>query len=333
MSNGIKALRKIQFGQETTAGTAVSATTRWRGTGVIEDQRKLVYPDEDVGYLSGVNRTYVPQLGARIQLNDTPATFEQLPYLLAMGVKSVVAGATDTGGSGKIYDYPFPTTAKNTIKTFTIEAGDDQEAERMEYAFCESFKLSGQQGEAWMMSGSLIGRQVAVNAFTGGATLPAVEEMLFGKTKMYIDALAGPIGFTVKANTLLKAEISVDTGWHAKYTADGQLYFSYPECRQPEVIVKLTFVHNAVAQAEKVNWRSQTGRLLRLLVEGTALTTAGSTYTYKSSILDFAGKMEFGKLDEDDGNDIVEATMRVRYDTTAAKFSEMKVVNQLSSLP
>ena len=331
MSNGIKALRRIQIGLETTAGTAIAATTRWRGTGVIEDLRKLVYPEEDIGYISGVDRSYVSQYGAKIELDDTPATFEQLPYLLAMGVKSVIAGSADTGGAGKIYDYPFPTTAKNTIKTATIEGGDDQEAERMEYAFCESFKLSGKQGAAWMMSASLIGRQVGLNAFAA-ATLPTVEELLFGKSKLYIDAVGGSIGGTLQSNTLLAAEIAVDTGWHAKYTADGNLYFSYPEVRMPEIIVKATFVHNNVAQAEKVNWRAQTARLLRVLVNGSAFT-AGSSFSMKTAILDCAGKWEFGKLDEDDGNDIVEGTMRARYDPTAAKFAEMKVVNKLATLP
>ena len=36
---GIKALRKLLLGAETTAGTAVAADLRWRGTGVIEDQQ------------------------------------------------------------------------------------------------------------------------------------------------------------------------------------------------------------------------------------------------------------------------------------------------------
>ena len=334
MAGGIKALSRIQLGWETTAGTAVAATTRWRGEGRIEDLRETVFPKEDIGYISGVDRTYVPKLGARITLDDTPATFEQLPYLLAMGVKSVIAGATDTGGSGKIYAYPFPTTAKNTIKTATVEGGDDQEAERMEYAFCESFKLSGKAGAAWLMGGSLLGRQVTLNAFAA-ATLPAVEEMLFGNSKLYIDLIAGSWGGTVKAQTLLGADIAMPkTGWHPKFTADGALYFSYHEAGVPELTANVTFVHNAVAQAEKVNWRAQTAKLLRILVEGTTLTSAGATYSKKTAILDFAGKWEkFEKLGEQDGNDVVTGLFRARYDPTGAKFANMTVVNQISPLP
>ena len=48
---GVKALRKIQIGRESTAGTAVPATEIWRGEGAGEDQRTVVFPVEDVGYL------------------------------------------------------------------------------------------------------------------------------------------------------------------------------------------------------------------------------------------------------------------------------------------
>ena len=51
---GVKALRKVQLGLESTKGTAVAATALWRGTGTIEDKREVVFPDEDIGYLSGV---------------------------------------------------------------------------------------------------------------------------------------------------------------------------------------------------------------------------------------------------------------------------------------
>ena len=48
---GIKRLRKLQFGKETTAGTPVPATTIWRGTGTLEDKREPYFPDEDIATL------------------------------------------------------------------------------------------------------------------------------------------------------------------------------------------------------------------------------------------------------------------------------------------
>lgn len=333
MAGGIKTLRQIQLGWETTAGTPVTCTTKWRGLGTLEDTRETVFPEENIGYISGVDRSYVPRLGGRITLDDTPATFEQLPILLAMGVKSVIAGATDTGGSGKIYTYPGPTTTKNVVKTATVRAGDDLGAEIMDYVFCESFKLSGRPGAAWMMGGVLIGREVTPSSFNS-PSLPAVEEILFQKSKIYIDLTSGSMGGTLKAQTFMGADINVVSGWHGKPTGDGRLDYSFIDCRTPEITAQVTFLHDATGLAEKVNWRAQTARQLRILAEGSTLTTAGATYSKKTAILDFAGKWDgFDKIGEIDGNDVVVGTLRARYNATAAKFFEAKLVNQVSPLP
>lgn len=330
---GIKALRKIQIGLETTSGTAVAADTVWRGTGVIEDRREIINPDENIGYLSGVDRTYCPKLLAAISFDPVPATFEQLPVILCSGVKNVSTGVTDTGGSGKVYTYTFPTTAANSIKSWTIEGGDDAGAEEMAYAFVESFEISGNGGEALNMGAEWLGRTVSTAAFTTISPMVplVVEEILFGKGKLYIDAVSGTIGTTEKSQTLLGVSLKVTTGWITKFAADGQLYFSWPQSTKPEVMLDVTFEHNATAVAEKLAWRNQTPRLLRLKFEGSTLTTAG-TFTYKTLIIDLAGKWEsFGTLDEQNGNDIVTGTFRAGYDATAAKFAEIKVVNETAS--
>lgn len=329
---GIKALRKLLLGAETTAGTAVAADLRWRGTGVIEDQREVIFPDEDIGYLSGIDRNYVPKLLAAVSFDSVPATFEQLPIILSAGVKNVITGVTDTGGSGKVYTYAFPTTSANSITTWTIEAGDDQQAEEVEYAFVESFELSGNGGEALQMSANWIGRQVTKCSFTSPVTDPAtVEEILFGKGKLYIDEASGTIGTTEKSATLLGMGLNVDTGWIAKFAADGNLYFSWAQSTKPEVLLNVTFEHNSTAVAEKDAWKAGTARLLRLKFEGNALTTAG-TFSKKTLIIDLAGKWEsFDTLGDQNGNDIVTGTFRAGYDATAAKFAEIKVVNETAS--
>jgi len=153
--------------REANAGTAVASTTIWRGLGVLDDKREIKFPDENVGIIGGTDRSYVSQLAGAISFESVEATFEQLPHILEAGVKLVGTGVADGAGSGKIYAYPFPTTALNTIKTYTIEGGDNQQAEEMEYAFVDSFKLSGNPGEALMMDAQWIGRQVTNTTFTG----------------------------------------------------------------------------------------------------------------------------------------------------------------------
>jgi hypothetical protein len=333
---GVKGLRKIQFGRETTSGTAAAATTIWRGEGTIEDTVLVVFPPEDIGYLSGVTRSYIPLKGAKLSLSG-PATFEQLPHFLEMGCKTVSAVA-DGGGSGKIYTYTFPTTAQNVIKTYTIEGGDDLAAdqERMEYCHVTDFELSFAAGEAMMIKANIAGRQVAINAFAGGATLPSIEEILGSKGKLYIDAVGGTLGSTQASSTVISATLKVKTGLIAVATADGNLYFSFVKGTNPEITLEILYEHESTAATEKVAWRAGTPRKMRLLFQGNALTTSGTTggYAFKTCMIDVAGKYEkFAALSEKDGNDTVAATFRVRYDATAALFCNVTIVNEVAALP
>lgn len=333
---GIKALRFIQLGAENTntPGTAVAATTLWRGTGTLEDQLEFVMPEEDIAIMGGVDRSYIPKLGAKVTLDDVEATFEQLPYLFAGGVSNVVTGSADGVGTGKIYTYPMPTTSKNTIRTFTMEFGDDQQEEEMEYAFASSIHLSGAGGEAVKMGGEWIGRQVTPSTKTGALSVPTVEEILFSKGKLYIDAVSGTLGNTQQTNTWLGFDLAIETGWHPVWTADGQLYFSFAKSTRPAMVLQCTFEHDSFAVAEKAAWRAQTPRQIRLLFEGNSLTTGGTAYQKKTLKIDLAGKWQsFGALEDTEGNDSVTGTFVARYNSIAALFSNIVVVNQLASLP
>lgn len=331
---GIKALRKIQLGRESTAGTAVAATSIWRGLGGVDDQTEVVFPEEDIGVLSGTDRSYIAKKLAKVVFDAVPATFEQLLHILEAGVKTIGTGVADGSGTDKIYDYTFPISSANTIKTYTLEGGDDAGAEEVEYAFVEEFTLAGKAGEAWTMAASWLGRQSTPASFTAALTVPTVEEILFGKTLLYIDPVTAAFGTTIKSNTLIEASLKVKTGWQAVFTGDGNLYFSFAKCTMPEFLLEITFEHDATAVAEKAAWRAQTSRAIQLKATGSAVATPGTTYTYKMMILNIAGKWEkFDVIGEQDGNDIVKGTLRGRYNATNSKLGNIIVVNELASVP
>jgi hypothetical protein len=330
--SGIKPLRQVKLGKQPSTA-AVATTTVWHGNALAEDTRVQRFIGADVGIMSGTDDTYVPKLGAAILVEATPATFEQLPHLLEMNIKKVTTGVADGGGSGKVYTYAFPTTAVPTLGYYTIETGDNQEAEEVDYCFGTDLTLTGDEGEAWTMGSSLIGRQVTVSSFTTTATLPSVEVILFQKTKLYIDAIGGSFGSTLKSNTLLAAQFTYRNGARAKFTADGNLYFSFVQPTMPEARLRLTFEHDTTGTAEKVNWRAQTARKIRLLSQGSALTTAG-TYSTKTLIIDLCGKWEkFNKIGERNGNDILEGEFVGKYSSTAGDFGKVLVVNLVTALP
>lgn len=328
---GVKTLRKLLLGKETTPGTAVAATTYWRGLGTIEDTLEVVHPDEDVGILGGLDRAYIPKLGAALEMEDTEATFEQLPYILEAGVDSQTP-AQDGAGTLYISTYTIPTTTQGDWKTYTIEAGDDHAAEEMEHSVVEEFSLKGKGGEALMMSAKWIGRQVTPSTFTGSLSIPTVEEILFSKGKLYIDGAATFPATTLRTSTFLEMELKVKTGLAPFLTGEGNLYFTGIKRVAPEFMLDITFEHDAVSVAEKVAWRAGTTRSVRIDFTGSVGT--GTTYSNKKLIIDLLGKIEkIEKMGEQDGNDIIKTTMRARYNGTAASAGRFLVVNLNVTLP
>lgn len=331
---GIQAARFLQLGLETVQGTSVAATARWRGHGLIEDASEYVFDEEDINYISGVDRTHKPNLLAKVSMDDSDATFQQLPYILAAGVKNQVAGVADGVGTDFIYTYTFPTTAVNTVKTYTIEGGDDQQEEEVEFCFVDSFKITGKPSESLQMSAEWFGRQAVPSTKTGSLALPSVEDILFNKGTLAIDAVGGTLGATVKSSTFFGMSLAVKTGWKAQFSGDGNLYFTFIKNTMPEIVLDITFEHDATSVAEKAFWRAQTARQLRLKFLGNAVGTPGTAWSTNALQIDLAGKWEkFDKLSELNGNDIVKGTFRARYNSTAALFAVITVVNELSALP
>ena len=271
-----------------------------------------MFPREDIGILMSTDRSYIPKVEAQLSLESTEATFEQLPYLFEMGVRTV----TPTTSSPITYTYEFPISSTDTaasLATYTFRGGDNVAVEQFAYGFCRSFTLTGAGGQALMMSGEIIGRQVLPGSFTAAATIPTVEEILFSKGKLYIDGSATWPATTQKEHTLLDMSLSVTGGWTPVYTADGATHFSFLKQVEPEIVLTVTFEHDAEAVAEKAAWRAGTARSIKLDFEGSAAT--------KNLEILIAGKWDnFQKLGERDGNDIVQGTLRALYNATSRNY-------------
>lgn len=335
--SGARWAHRIYLGRESVMGTPVAATTIWRGVGGnLQDDREIVTVDEQIGVLVKSNRAYLSRLGGSLDMAATPATYQQILHILEAGIKTIGTGASDGAGTGKIYDYAMGTTV-NTLKTYTIETGDNQQAEEMEYGFVESFTLSGERGQPVMMSAKWQGRQVANTTFTPALVVPAVEEIITSKGSFFIDPVNGTIGSTAVTGTLLSWELQVTTGWRTKYVADkGQLFFDfiYFDPDQFEATFTATYEHNATAVAEKGLWRANTPRLIRLRIPGSSNATAGTTYSTKMLQIDMACRYtKFDALDADEGNSILKIEGAVGYDSTSAKSLSILVVTETNSVP
>lgn len=332
---GVKKLRRVQLGLETNKGTAVAATAQWRGPGEFTDGREVIIPDEDVGYLVAVDRGYSPKLAAGFELQEIPATFEQLAYPFSAGVADVVAGVANGGTSdGYKYAYTAPTTAAPTTKAYTFEGGDNQQAYEYEYSVCKEINLSGKPGEAVMVSSSWFARQESKTTFTGSLTPPTVEEILFQKGKLYCDAVGGTLGATQLTNTWLGFDLKIITGLIPVFTGDGNLYYSFEKCIGPEITGSFTFEHDAVGVARKDDFVALTAKKFRMLFLGSALAGSGGTFTTKAAQLDLVAKLtSVDPIGEVNGNDILKINYKVVYNSTASLYFVTTICNLLATLP
>lgn len=316
--------RKCQLGREAVAGTAVAATTIWRGMATVVDMTQITWAEEDVGQYPNQLRTYVPSEGAEISLEGV-CTYEQLPHILEMGIQTVTPSGTEAPYT---YTYTFATSTATTIKTYTAEYGDAEDAEDCEYVFCESFELSGAPDEAWQMSATCRGRQVTQGQSFASLTLPEVEEVLFNTSRLYIDDSGGTIGTSVVSSSFRSFSLSVTTGWVAVQTADGQLYFTLAKlANEPEIVLEITAEHDATwdSAGEKANWLAETIRLIQIKATGTSS---------RAVTINLAGLWEtFGSIEDADGNSVLTGTFRAGYSSADTLFAQIIVANTLSALP
>ena len=335
---GIKALRKVQIGQESAAGTtSTAATAVWRGMGVLDDNRETVFAEEDIGILGDTLRTSVPKTGGEIELTGD-VSYEQLAYFLVSGIYNTTA--TTDAGSGQVWTWNTQNVSTDSIETtdlqtLAIQAGDNQQAELMFYGFTRELNLTGTAGEVMQASGTIEGRTVETGSFTASLAVPTVEEILFSNGAISIDPSSDTPGTTEKSNTLLSMDLNITTGWQSVFTARGNTDFAFVKRVSDEITCDITFEHDASAVTEIAAWRNETEQVLRLRFNGSTLSTtdSGATYDTKTLIIDLYGKWEnFEPLSDEDGNDVVTGTFRAGYASTPAKKMDIIIVNENATL-
>jgi len=270
MATGLRALRKIQIGEEAIKGTAVAATAALLGVLTMKDTPTIHRPVEERGTLAEFSRSVKVANLAELSF-EGDATFEQILYLLHMGV----LGNVTASGAGAAKEWVFTPamTAAGVFDSFTIEFGDDVEQWEAEYCMASQIEISGAMNEPMKMSGTIFGRKMTVCDFTASLTPPTVESILTQKARLYIDDEDGSIGGTVKSDTLIAFTYPINTGLAPKRFSDGSIdYSDYAETYKG-VDLKMTFAFNAGAETERLKFDGTTQRLVRIEAIGTEAQT------------------------------------------------------------
>lgn len=331
MAYGPWSNNRVQLGRESTAGTAVAATDIWRGPfSMGEDARDRKIVDEQIGAFMQAERSYDAAYLAKWAQPSTELTFEQVCHILEAGVKT--ATPSGFGPYVYVYNYPYTGTSVNTIKTYTIETGSATitgDAREHEHCFVEDFEFSGKFGEAWMMKSNWVGRQQSAPiTMTAALTAPTVEEAIFQKTALTIDATGGTISTTAKAGVLVEASIKVKTGLVIVPVANGQLYFHTYKWTQPEITFSLKVELEdtvGLVTAERAFHRSNTVRLFGLSCAGSGTSIFNQQW---------AGKYDkISDYENSDGNTTVTFEGHVVASATDSISYTATVTNSLAVIP
>lgn len=338
MAPGIKKLQRIQMGFETTPGTVVVATSRWRGVGTsLDDKRKLEIIEELVGFMGGVDRTVITENIGGLALSATPATPEQAPYLFCWGMAGPKTGVADGVGTGKVYTNTIPTTATPSPLASSFETGDQREQEVAGYGVATQVVIEGKAGETAKMSGTILTR--GVNRLVAGfttTTLPAVSELPVSMGKLYLDLIGGTPGTTQIAQQILGFKVQYDFMWIPKPTMDGSLDWSFAVLADYKITGNVLFEHDTAVlrnAGAKADFVSQTAKLMQIKLLGDALGTP-ATYSNKQIIITHPIKwLNPPPLSDMNGNDTVNMNFQSRYNSTFGSAGSVVIVNELASLP
>lgn len=332
---GNRALRVCQVGKESVWGTSVPATAVMGG---IEDVTiKPMITNTQRRYLRG---DYSP--AHAVVQTDTRGkamvsgdfTYEDLPMILNSAIKGGVTG-TVTDTSAYTYAFPFPLTASPAVESRTWEAYDGQQEYELTSGLVESFTLSGAAANDGVVKfvANIIGVAATKSTLTGALTARVVNPLAAGNVKLYIDALGGTVGTTVKADTLIDWTFTYNTGLHLKKFQSGGLAPTLFGYGLPSAQLVVTAEFNSVAVAELDAHVAGTGRLYRILGEGGLAGSATAKYTLD---IQCAGDITDASdlWGDRDGNTTMQLTIKNRYDAGAfANWGKINVINKVVTLP
>lgn len=280
---------KVQYGKETTRGTAVAATKKWMGTANIPKDREPVHPKNTLSLRARSARTEILQLLADpITLamdGDGGAYYQGLPLLFGITLKGGVT-ATETTPSQQDYAWDFTPslTAAAAPDTITLEVGDNDQGYEIEYVMGRSINIDWAFGENAFVniSAECFGRQVTPTTLTGSLTNPTLTAINANTGKYWLDSTWATLGTTLKSN-LRSGNIQIATGNHPKFLGGGNRYFdSYGE-GYLSVTGSLVLEGGADAKARLDDYQAGTHRAMRFQWTGPQIGT-GTTHALQINV-------------------------------------------------
>lgn len=330
--------QKYQIGVETNNGTAVAADT------VVLADPKPLRPDRrptQIPAALGVRGMsadeVIYQYLVQETLRFTTGYFQILPLLFSCGLKGGVTPSEQTVDQDDYLWAFLPSlTAGNTLKSFTLEEGDDTQAYETEYVMFERIRISGQiaQGQGGespvVIEADYFGRQHTLTTFTGSLSVPSVEYMTAKTARLYLDTTWAGVGGTEKANVLRGFDLEILTGTHPKMLGDANKYFNTHGQSYISAMLALTLERGAISDAIYDAMLAKTFQVARLMLTGAQIGTGDP----HSLSIDVGGIFTevVPMAQEDRGNNIDTCVLSSKYDATGEQILDVNLTTNVAAI-
>lgn len=315
------AQRRVHSGKETTFGTAVPATAILMGVESItpkfdsslRSQRK--YLD---GTLNPANTLVQTGEGGGFSMTQA-FSFEDCMCVLC----SALVSTTPAAGPPKVWTFPFPYASAPTLQSRTFEFYDGTGTSyRADSSIVKSFTLGSQVGGANLVTLASEWESIKLSkqTVTSLSTLRTPTLLPTGYGALYIDALGGTMGSTVKADTLIDWSLSFSGLAHMKRFQSGGLGpTTYAADGVPTIELDTRLEFNSTGVGAIDNYLATTGKLIQIkstVSSNYILTVEGAFHPVEATV-----------LDDRDGNTVCSVKWRAFYDATYAKVGQVVVTN------
>lgn len=339
---GSKVLTKVQYGKETTHGTAVAADTMLLcAVSLPESDREVKIPEVMIGARTNllIDSAYVARVVADgITLEDADgAYFQLMPLLFSMVLKGNITATEQTSAQNDyLWTFDAPQTGSETLDSITLEVGDDTQAYEIAYCLGRSASISFDcdSGEVHC-SADLFGDKVAQTTITGGQSVPTAEMMVGTQARLYIDSTWAGLGDTELEGALVSGEITINGGGHPKHLGSSQREFDSHGQDAITGTMNLTLERTSDVATEELNYRPASGyavteRFVRVAINGSQIGSGDNS----SLTIDMAGVWTgWHSLDSDrNGNTLDAVTLTAGYDSTGSQGVSVNVTTTVGSI-
>lgn len=315
-----------QIGVEDTPGTAVDADKR------LPDIEVEIMPEHDKKFYRGAgypaNTIGVMNKNWASGKFNGPLNYTSLVYILASYSNYAAPANVGTGGKGWTFT-PGIGGTPDTFKTYTIQQGDDSDAEQVSNAIFNSLDIEITRDDG-KVSGEVLAKDFSVgNTLTTSPTTIANTPVSMNDMSLFLDTSTAGLGGT-KLERVFRLSIKLPKKYEAEWFIDaaqsswGDTVAIY---QTPKLTLEAEFSPQMQALYTALKADNADNYFLRALAEGNNIG-AGADYTYQG---DFALQFTDAKPQRNGANKVYAYTFEfeIMADPTWGKMWEMYLINAL----